>query len=98
MKTRLFQVRHEAGDPVQVGEYQVVPISQALIIRPPFLPGGLIWNRPSSVTVSRIGEAEQTLPIRDVTREALWSLLAITVLSAVLAALVNISKKSGGES
>jgi hypothetical protein len=75
------------GRPVQTGEYTLTPVSRALVVQIPGMLGGLVWNRPAYVRVSRPGEAERILPVRDVTRLAIFGIAAIALLGVLLARL-----------
>ncbi len=73
-----------SGQPMQVGDYQIIPQSQVLRIRFPGKRSGLIWNRPKAVIVKAQGGQEYSLPVRDVTRLVIWSMLAGGILGAIL--------------
>lgn len=64
------------GKPQMVDGWTLVPLSQALVIQLPGLQGGLVWNRPLGVWVSRDGGQEHFLPIRDPTRTVILAMLA----------------------
>lgn len=70
----------------QVGDYQITPQTQVLSIRFPG-HGGLIWNRPRSVLVKTSDGQESQLPVRDVTRLVIWSMLAGGLLGAIMIGL-----------
>lgn len=85
------QWRTAAGNAIRVGDTMVTPLAQALVVRPPWQAGSdrwggaFVWNRPVAVVVERAGQSER-LPIVDVTRIVVWSLMAgITLVSASLA-------------
>jgi hypothetical protein len=59
-----------------VGDTTITPQAQSLSIRWP--RGEWVWNRPTGVLVERNGQTER-IPIVDVTRVALWTMLGITV-------------------
>lgn len=64
------------GKPLAVNGWTLVPLSQALVIQFPGWRGGLVWNRPLGVWVSRDGGQEHFLPVRDLTRTATLAMLA----------------------
>ena len=57
------------GNPIEVGGYNLIPISKSLQIRPRGFPAGLRWERPVGVLVRNIEGQEHVLPIQDVTRK-----------------------------
>lgn len=73
------------GSPVQAGDWTVTPVSRALLIQIPGIVGGLVWNRPLYVRVSRPGQEEKILPVRDVTRLALFGIAGLALLGVILA-------------
>ena len=75
------------GETRQVGDYQITPQTRVLRIRFPGYHAGLIWNRPKSVLVRTSDGQESNLPVRDVTRLAIWSMLAGGLLGAILIGL-----------
>jgi hypothetical protein len=79
-----FKIETRESAPMKSGDAEVVVRSRAIQLALPFAHGGLIWNRPVSVTVRRPGVPEQTLPIHDVTRLVQLALLALGVAGALL--------------
>jgi len=77
-----------SGETQQVGNYQLTPVSQVLKIRTPGNHAGFIWNRPKAVIVRTLDGQEQVLPVTDVTRIAIWLMLAGGVLGAMLVRLI----------
>jgi hypothetical protein len=78
-----------AGEPVKVGDKTLTPLAQALRIKLPGFQGGLVWNRPASVVVQSADGQEQVLPVRDITRQAVWLILGAGLLGGVLAWLFS---------
>jgi len=72
------------GETMQVGNFQITPKTNVLKIQLPGHRAGLIWNRPKAVTVRTSNGQESTLPVRDVTRLVIWSMLAGGLLGAIL--------------
>jgi len=77
------------GEAMQVGDYHITPQTQVLRIRLPGKNTGLIWNRPKAVLVKTSDGQETSLPVRDVTRLVMWSMLAGGVLGAILIGLTR---------
>ncbi|MBE7530804.1 MAG: hypothetical protein HND44_24655 [Chloroflexi bacterium] len=86
---KFFSWETKRGEPVRVGDWVVTPQSQVLAVQLPF--GGFVWHRPVSVVVEGYGEPEaasgrdpQIIPIPDVTRQALWAILGLSLLVNLL--------------
>jgi hypothetical protein len=77
-----------SGETQQVGNYQLTPVSQVLKIMTPGNHAGFIWNRPKAVVVRTLDGQEQVLPVTDVTRIAIWLMLAGGVLGAILVRII----------
>jgi hypothetical protein len=75
--------------PVTLGDVTVTPRARALVVRLP--QGGLVWNRPTAVTVQQAG-AIRHLPVVDVTR-----LLQLGVLALAAAIAVAVARRSNAE-
>jgi hypothetical protein len=73
-----------SGQPVVFYDHRLIPFHQTLRLDLPGKHGGLIWNRPASLLVTRPDGSEQVLPIHDPTRRALWFILGVTALFTVL--------------
>jgi hypothetical protein len=76
-----------SGAPVTLGDITVTPQPRALVVRLP--QGGLVWNRPTALTVER-AEAKWRVPVVDVTRLLQLALLA-------LAAAIAAARRSNAE-
>ena len=50
--------------------------------------GGIIWNRPSSIVVRSADGEEEVLPVRDVTRQTQFALLAGGLIGILLVGLI----------
>ena len=72
------------GEARQVGNYQITPQTQVIQVQIPGRPIGIIWNRPKAVIIKTSDGTEKILPVRDVTRLVIWSLLAGGLLGALL--------------
>ncbi|MFZ0534375.1 MAG: hypothetical protein WAM09_14455 [Anaerolineales bacterium] len=77
------------GDTMQVGDLEITPLTQVLKIALPGHRAGLIWNRPKAVIVRSSDGQENILPVRDVTRLVIWSMLAGGVLGAIVIGLMH---------
>ena len=78
------------GEPITVGERTLTPQAQALGIRWP--GGGFVWNRPTGLRVSD-GARTEFLAITDVTRTAVWVLLAIAALALAAMSIAGIRQR-----
>lgn len=62
-------VQHtSAGEPVNIGDVNIYPISRTYRLNFPRVHGGISWNRPLGVIVEDQLGNRQILPVRDVTR------------------------------
>ena len=84
MSTSLFRVETLTGQPVKVKDTQLRVRSQVLQLRLPVISGGLIWNRPVAVLVRTADDQDQILPIRDVTRNIMLTLLVLSLAGTFL--------------
>lgn len=84
MLANLIQTTTQAGEPIQAGDTQIIPMARVVRVQLPGLPGGLIWNRPVAVvTLDQAGQ--QTVhSIRDITRIAQFALLGVGLIGAAL--------------
>ena len=85
--------RIHLGQPTKLGDGELTPYSRATIVQFPRIPGGLVWNRPGGVFVTRSDGSETELPIRDVTRIAQITLLGLGLLGG-LAAWMFLGRKN----
>ncbi len=88
MPTLVREIR--SGEPIQVGDYELTPQTQVWSIRLPAQKAGLIWNRPKAVIVRTSDGQESSLPVIDVTRLVIWSMLAGGIFGAIL---ISLSKR-----
>ena len=95
MSSSFVQIETRAGDPVSVGDTEIVPLARSLCIQPPGFPAGLIWNRPSAVIVRTADGQERMLPVPDVTRQKQLRLLGIGLIGSLLIWLV-LRRSRGG--
>ena len=67
---------------MRAGDARIIVRSRVVHITLPRLRGGVLWNRPVSVSVQISDKPEQTLPIHDVTRTTQILLLALGLIGA----------------
>lgn len=84
---QLFEFETSLGEPVPYDGGRLIPFSRSLIIRSPWLPGILIWNRPAAVLVKKDDGQEQVIPVIDVTRRWQVALFAGALISVLLFSL-----------
>jgi hypothetical protein len=85
----------KAGKPILFGGTTIVPFANSIMVRIPFIQGGLVWNRPVAVAVQSAQDQEYILPIQDVTRQILFALIGASMISMVL--IFFFSRKSKGK-
>jgi hypothetical protein len=89
-----ISIKKSNGKPIPVGNLELIPVSQALVIRTPGQVNGLVWNRPVAVRVQRVqapGEempATQVMPVYDYTRRAQMLILGVGLLGSALIWLI----------
>jgi hypothetical protein len=81
------------GQALKVGEGEITPYSRSTTVLFPGFAGGLVWNRPGGVIVKRSDGSETELRIRDATRIAQITLLAIGLVGG-LSAWLFLGRKS----
>jgi hypothetical protein len=79
-----FRIKTLTSEPVIVKGDQVRLRSQVLQLRFPFIPGGLIWNRPVAVLVRTADGQDQILSVPDVTRTVVLTLLVFSIAGTFL--------------
>lgn len=73
-----------AGKPILFAGKTIVPFANSIQVRIPFIQGGVVWNRPVAVAVQTTQGEEYILPIQDVTRQILFSLIGASIIGAIL--------------
>ena len=76
------------GDSKQVGNFELTPINHVIKLELPGYHAGWVWNRPKAVVVRTSDGKERILPVTDVTRVAIWTLLASGLVGAILMGLL----------
>lgn len=84
MANSVIRIETKTSEPIQMGRAQVIVRSRAVHIRLPWPNGGLIWNRPLSVSVYEPDGSGYRLPVRDVTRLIELALMGLTALCMFL--------------
>lgn len=82
----MFDIEREirTGEPRQVGDLELTPQTSVLKIMLRGHHAGLIWNRPRAVIVRGADGQKSILPVKDVTRNIIWGLLAGGLLGAIM--------------
>ena len=89
----VFQWETLTGEAITVGDATVTPQSRVLSIRLPF--GGIVWNRPAAVVVTRNGQTER-IAIVDVTRIVLWSITGLSLAVTLFTWLARRRRRNPG--
>jgi hypothetical protein len=76
------------GESSQVGDYEITPMTSVLKLQLPWHNAGVIWNRPRAVRVKMLNGDEELLPVRDVTRITIWSMILGGLLGALIIGLM----------
>jgi hypothetical protein len=87
MLTSVLRIQILTGQPIKVKDTQLRVRSQVVQLQLPFISGGLIWNRPIAVLVHTADGQDQILPIPDLTRTALLTLLVLSLAGTFLLVL-----------
>ena len=77
MWTSLISIETLTGQPIRINSTELRVRSQVVQLRLPVVIGGLIWNRPVAVLVRTWDGQEQMLPIPDLTRIAVLTLVGL---------------------
>ena len=90
----MFEIERETrtGETQHVGDYDITPQTSVFFVKLHGQHGGLIWNRPKAVIVRQIDGEESVLPVRDVTRNIMWGMLAGGLVGAMLIGMMNHKK------
>ena len=84
-----FEREIRTGEPIHPGNFDITPQAQVWRVRLPGRNVGLIWNRPKAVIVRSADGQESRLPVIDVTRLMIWSMLAGGIFGAILIGLMR---------
>jgi hypothetical protein len=75
---------YQAGQEIQTGERSLVPFVKIWRFKFPNGRGALTWNRPASVLVRTSNGQEHILPVPDLTRRIILSLISACLGSLIL--------------
>ena len=89
----LLNVETNAGSPILVNRMRLLPFAKSLRLSLPMKNIGLVWNRPISILMIRADGEEQIIPIRDRTREIVWTLYGAIAVLAAMTALIEFRKR-----
>jgi hypothetical protein len=84
---------YQAGEEIQAGEQTLMPFSKVWRFQAPGGRFSMTWNRPAAVLARAASGEEQILPIPDLTRRIIFSLLGVCVGAALLAGILSKLKK-----
>jgi len=80
----VFTYSEQVSQPIQAGRRQISILSRALQIKPPFISGGLVWNRPVKVRIQDADGQTQLIPIVDVTLQVIATLSIASLVIFIL--------------
>jgi len=83
-----ISIKKSSGSPISAGKMELIPVSQAVVVRTPGQANGLIWNRPVAIQVQVPGEEMQVLPVYDYTRLAQLLIFGTGLLGSTLIWLI----------
>lgn len=89
----LVLTENQAGKPVQINDFHLIPIEKSTRIQPPGMWGALIWRRPSAVVIQHSDGSQKVIEIQDTTRQAQLTLLGIGLLGSFLIWFFNRDRK-----
>lgn len=84
----------KTGNSRQAGNFRLTPLTQVLKVQLPGSQAGFIWNRPKAIVVETLDGQKKILPVTDVTRVAIWAMLAGGLLGAIVVRILFWKKKS----
>ena len=88
MPNSILEFQTHAGDPIQMDGRSIQLHSRALVLRFPRSTGGLVWNRPVSVSARTTVGRDETLPVHDMTRLLEFYVFASVMLFTLFIGLV----------
>jgi hypothetical protein len=84
----IIEFQTHTGEPIQMDGKSIQLHSRALVLRFPRSTGGLVWNRPVSVSVRTTDGRDMTLPVHDTTRSLEIYVFASVMLFTLFIGLV----------
>ena len=88
MPNSIIEFQTHTGEPIQMDGKSIQLHSRALVLRFPRSTGGLVWNRPVSVSVRTTDGHDETLPVHDMTRLAELYIFGLVMLFTLFIGLV----------
>lgn len=88
MAERTLVQQTSAGEPVNVGDVKVYPVSRSYRLNFPRAKGGISWNRPLGIIVEDQAGGRQVLPVEDQTRRFQIMILSAGFLATLFTWLV----------
>jgi hypothetical protein len=85
----LINVETHPGPPVLAHGVRLLPFAKSLTLDLRIFNFGFVWNRPISVLIIRTNGEEQVIPIRDRTRQIVWSVYGAIAILAAMTALID---------
>jgi hypothetical protein len=80
----ILQTESKTGNPIQAGDFEITPMNLVSTVQLPGHHVGLVWNRPKTVVVRTLDGQEKNLPVMDITRIIIWTILAAGLLGTIL--------------
>ena len=77
------------GQPVKFGDRTITPIAKSWRYQGPGQMTYLNWNRPTSVLVRQGNDQEEVIPIPDITRRLVWTILGAGLGAILLLWIVS---------
>jgi hypothetical protein len=89
----IFRKETHAGTPIDLNGVRLFPFAESLRLFLPVMNFSLVWNRPVSILAIGADGKEQVIPIRDRTREIVWTVYGAIGLLAVITTLIEHRKR-----
>ncbi len=87
MPDSFIEFATHTSDPILLDGKTLQLASRALVLRLPRSLGGLVWNRPISVSVRTTDGRDETWPVHDWTRLTEFAILGFGLLGSILIGL-----------
>lgn len=85
----LIHTENRAGKPVQVADYNIIPVERTHRLQPPGMWGVLLWRRPSTLIIQHPDGSDEVIEIPDATRQAQIFLLALGLVTSIIILLLK---------
>ena len=89
MQTSILRIETLTSPPITVSDGQLSVRSKYVQLRLPTVNGGLIWNRPVAIVVHAVDGKEKIIPILDITRIVLFTLVGLCFISTFVLMLLR---------